>query len=97
MLHYTAEPTMYPYSCILCVVTARISLILNLNLEKLLYLSMKEISVRNINNAGNCDGSKWKHAIGPSKHTDKNKGILTEYLLWTWVMIKTQYTGMICN
>ena len=72
MIQYTVEPTMYPYSCILCGVKARISPILNSNLAKLVYLSMKEISVRNINITWNSDGRKWKHIIGPPTHIDKN-------------------------
>ena len=74
MIQYTVEPTMYPYSCILCGVKARISHILNLNLTKLFCLSMKEISVGNINITWNSDGKQWKHIVGPPTHTDKNKG-----------------------
>ena len=81
MIQYTVEPTMYPYSCILCGVKAMISHILNLNLTKLVCLSMKEISVGNINITWNSDGKQWKHIIGPPTHTDKNKGNFMDSLL----------------
>ena len=59
MIQYTVEPTMYPYSCILCDVKARISPILNSNPAKSVCLSMKEISVGDINITWNFDGRKF--------------------------------------
>ena len=75
------------------VVKARISLNLNANLAKLVCLLMKEISVGNIKNTSNSYGRKWKRIIRPptmGTHTDRNKGILKESLLWTFAIAQTQ-------